>query len=249
MANLGLLSFVATNEGNISYEKINNVNLYESNKEIMSVVSDGKGNECFCLKNKETQIGIFKEYKNGIEKISYIHKNTVRDGMYMEFYEEVNTLKFAMDCKNGTQDGIARHYTEEGVLVVEGNFIKGKIHGLCKTFRPDGTKFKEMYYNHGSMYMVTEFYPSGNPRCVFDVKDNQVNGMCKFFHENGFLDAIVPYVNGKIHGLEKRYDERGILVLEVNYHDDVKHGSCTHYDPQGNITDIYLYQDGNIVKF
>ena len=64
MANLGLLSFVSTNEGLIHYEKINNVELYTTDEEIMSIVIDDKGNEFFCVKNNNTKMGICKEYRN-----------------------------------------------------------------------------------------------------------------------------------------------------------------------------------------
>jgi antitoxin component YwqK of YwqJK toxin-antitoxin module len=66
---------------------------------------------------------------------------------------------------------------------------------------------------------------------------------------NGKINVKVPYVNGKCHGLETTYSVEGNLIAEINYYEGIRHGSCSYYDSKGDIIDIYLYQNGNIVKY
>ena len=249
MANLGLLSFVATNEGNIVSEKVGQINLYTSDKEIMTSSISPNGNEIFCTKDKFTKSGIYKEYYKGLEKVSYTHKNAYKDGTYIQLHEETGHIKFIAQCKDDVHHGDAKYYKEDGVLASKGTYYNGEINGPCSIFDSTGLKIKDVYYNKGIMYMINEYYPTGELKCKYDIKDNKVNGIFISFYLNGKINVKVPYVNGKCHGLETTYSVEGNLIAEINYYEGIRHGSCSYYDSKGDIIDIYLYQNGNIVKY
>jgi antitoxin component YwqK of YwqJK toxin-antitoxin module len=250
MAGLGLLSYVATNEElSIKVEKIGNISLYTTDKEVLTIDMNNNGNELFCTKDRETQLGICKQYFNGIEKVSYTHENSIKNGAYIELYDEVDIPKAILEFENGINNGLARHYNEKGNLIVECNFINGRMHDQCLVFSPEGFKTKEIYYNHGNMYLIKEFYPDGYVKSIYDVKDKKIHGTYKELYTNGLIKVLVPYVNGKCHGLEKSFNEEGTLISDINYCEGIRHGSCTYYNSNGDIIDIYLYEEGNPVNF
>jgi antitoxin component YwqK of YwqJK toxin-antitoxin module len=248
MANLGLLTFVATNEGDIKTEVYDNKILYESKKEVLSLAFTNDS-EIFCTKNKTTKKGICKEYYNGLEKFSYTHKNTLKDGPFLELYEETEGVKFVVNCQNDTFNGEAKYYREDGYLKSVGVYYNGKSQGPCSIYDKSGVKIRDVYYNQNIPYLVSDFYPNGSLKCTYDVKNGKANGMFMSFYPNGQLNLKVPYENDKPHGLEESYTQDGHLISEINFYEGIRHGSCTYYDSNGDLVDIYIYSNGEPVRF
>jgi antitoxin component YwqK of YwqJK toxin-antitoxin module len=123
------------------------------------------------------------------------------------------------------------------------------MQGPCSIYEPNGLKIKDVYYNQGTAYMINEFYPSGEIKYTYDIKNGKANGMYISFHENGKINIKVPYINDKPHGLEKAYSIFGNLISEINFYYGVRHGTCTYYDSNGDILDIYIYNNGFPIKF
>ena len=248
MANLGLLSFVATNEGPITHEDFGQTSLYQTKSESMTSTIYPNGDEVFCTKYNATKVGICKEYYSGVEKSSYTHINTHKNGIYIQMHEEAGpeseTVKHIIECKNDMHHGEGKYFNQDGKLVSHGIYYNGYMEGPCGIYGPNGLKIKDVYYNKGVIYMINEFYPSGEIKDSYDIKNGKVHGSLMSFHLNGKVKTMVTYVNGKSHGLEKTYSEFGNLVSEINYYDGIRHGSCTYYESNGDITDIYLYHNG-----
>lgn len=248
MANLGLLSFVATNEGNIKTEFINGKIKHSSSKESMIIATQEKI-EVFCMKDKITKIGICKEYIDGLEKISFIHKNSIIDGPKIEMYEETEAIKFIVEYSDGIYNGSTKYFRENGTLCSSGTYIQGKLQGPCSVYDESGVKVKDVHYYDDLIYMVNEYYPCGEIKNTYDVRDNKIHGIFNSFYKDGTLKISVPYVNDQPYGLESNYSESGNLISEINYYEGMRHGSSSYYDSMGNLIDIYLYQNGNIVNF
>jgi antitoxin component YwqK of YwqJK toxin-antitoxin module len=248
MANLGLLSFVATNEGKIETENFNNKINYSSNKEYMiTVITDDV--EIFCTKDKSTKLGICKEYISGLEKKSFLHNNAIPNGTKIEMYDEDEAIKFTVGYKNGVYNGITQYFRENGTLYSSGKVIDGKMQGPCSVYNEQGVKVKDIHYYNDSIYMINEYYTSGELKDTYDILYNVCHGVFLSFYKNGNIRSKSYYVNNKIHGLEQNFSEFGNLLSEVNYFEGVKHGSCSYYDSMGDLIDIYLYQNDKIVKF
>jgi antitoxin component YwqK of YwqJK toxin-antitoxin module len=84
-----------------------------------------------------------------------------------------------------------------------------------------------------------------------------MEGLNKIYYDNGQLNIICYYKNGKLDGLLKKYyynDEKE-LVLEMieKYEDGYKHGECKYYDVNGLLEEIsnYVYDslDGDYYKY
>jgi antitoxin component YwqK of YwqJK toxin-antitoxin module len=248
MANLGLLSFVATNEDHIETQLINNKIKYSSSKESMIVAMEEKI-EVFCTKDKSTKVGICKEYMHGLEKKSFVHNNLIINGIKLEMYEENEAIKFLAEYNDGIYDGSVKYFRENGTLCSSGIYVKGKLQGPCSVYDECGVKIKDVHYYNDLVYMINEYYPCGEIKNTYDVRHNKIHGIFNSFYKNGTLKNSVSYSNDKPHGLESNYSEYGNLISEINYYEGVKHGSSSYYDSTGNLLDIYLYQNGNIVNF
>jgi antitoxin component YwqK of YwqJK toxin-antitoxin module len=57
----------------------------------------------------------------------------------------------------------------------------------------------------------TEYYATGNIRCILSLKNGLSNGKRIIFHLNGKLESITNYSNGKLNGLYKSYNDKGKL--------------------------------------
>lgn len=50
------------------------------------------------------------------------------------------------------------------------------------------------------------------------------------------------------HGLYKSYYKDGTLTSEGNYHNDKREGVWTYYDLDGDVSEVYKYQNGTILR-
>jgi len=94
---------------------------------------------------------------------------------------------------------------------------------------------------------------------------NYKKGICEgkaiYFHINGKPKCTGNYHNGNMDGLWRFWDENGNLTYEINYKDDMFHGSFKSYYPDGHLKEkgkfynnkptgkwIYFSEDGKVIK-
>ncbi len=50
-------------------------------------------------------------------------------------------------------------------------------------------------------------------------KNNKIEGECKLYYDNGYLEQIHNYKNNKIEGEDKLYQKNGDLLIKIIYKD------------------------------
>ncbi len=98
--------------------------------------------------------------------------------------------------------------------------------------------------NSGSVELQTIYYDSGTKMSEGDMWDGLEMGQWTSWHENGNIQSIGYYLEGRKDSLWQWYDEVGILTGSGMYDKDVEHGTWMHYYPGGVVSDSGSYLEG-----
>ena len=79
---------------------------------------------------------------------------------------------------------------------------------------------------------ITQRYESGNPRTEMTTKNGHIQLMRVFF-ENGDVQAVQNYKDGKLHGKSIVYDIDGNILLEKFYENGIEGKDVEISTPKG----------------
>jgi len=68
------------------------------------------------------------------------------------------------------------------------------------------------------------------------------------YHNNGIVQSIIPYINGKINGILKNYHTNGYLESTGLYIDDLQVDNFEYFHRNGKLKSKISYQNGKIYK-
>jgi antitoxin component YwqK of YwqJK toxin-antitoxin module len=164
------------------------------------------------------------------QKIPYVNGKV--HGLRSVVYSDTIAIIPYLD---GLEHGKAIYSFMNGRLAQSANYVNGTIIGQVKSFYEDGSIRSEKHFNDRG----------------------QLNGIEKYWSEDGFLRSETIYINGKREGLMKEYFVNGQIKAEINFKSSVKHGLCSKYNligvkveeinyDMGLMTGIYKtwYDDG-----
>jgi len=134
-----------------------------------------------------------------------------------------------------------------------------------KTYYPSGKLKSSGWYIKDSIPVDTlfNFFENGNVSSVQKRNDSgYLNGLTRYYYDNGILQAIDNYENDYLQGFGYRYSKSGKLYSKILYSNDKQVGDCYWYDIDGISVNKYAFYDflghnrnliewdstGNIVK-
>ena len=79
----------------------------------------------------------------------------------------------------------------------------------------------------------TEVYPSGALKLEMFIKNGLPDGIYVVYFENGKIEEVRSYYEGKFHGTWRTYDKNGILIAEAHYNKGKKNGIWRIWDDNG----------------
>lgn len=167
-----------------------------------------------------------------IKQESYLASNhEVRNGLFIEYHAS-GIPKHEVHFHNDSLEGIAKIWSDEGLLEAEVSYKNGKISGLQKEYDKGVLRqswfsenekrqgISQLFDDHGRLleewtYIddIEEgprkcYYPSGKLRKIENYKKGQRDGEVRRYHENGNLQMTRMFVNGRCIK-EKCYDKKG----------------------------------------
>lgn len=222
---------------------------YESGK-LRSELLDGK-----TAKNK-----VVKEYyENGSLKRETYYNNKKLDGVAIWYYENGN-IQESITLKNDKTIGCYKTFYINGKLEKElnyadGNFLFGDLsidkrnnkmiieHNLPKDR-------KILYINNsnepqciGKMDGIQKwYYENGTLKSESTYKNDKIDGVYKEFYDNKQLKSVEFYINGIQSGKAEKYYKNGKLKQEADYKDDYPVGIEKEYYENGSIKRETLYK-------
>jgi antitoxin component YwqK of YwqJK toxin-antitoxin module len=122
--------------------------------------------------------------------------------------------------KNGKKNGVWTTYADERVLTMV-SYIDDIKYG--KSFELDHRRqiTEEATYVNGMLYGKKGSYKFGRPKLEAYYINNQLHGPLKKYFESGAdqgkINQLVDYVNGKIDGKVRYYNAAGEVTVEYDY--------------------------------
>jgi antitoxin component YwqK of YwqJK toxin-antitoxin module len=160
--------------------------------------------------------------------------------------EETDALGFSLvykiDPETAMKEGVLQQFDPQGRLVMEENYLDGRLEGKRRIYTPEGTviveenykadKFDGDYTTYDSTGVISGkgqyidgamnrawflFYPNGKVKEVVTFVDNAENGPFREWYESGKPKASGEYLNGdNEHGTLHLYAETGELERVMN---------------------------------
>lgn len=137
-------------------------------------------------------------------------------------YVDKNSKRHIITYTNGEVTGPVRIFDSKNNLEFEGQMIKGKLCGTCRT------------YKDGVLQRISE------------MQNDVPHGLTKQFDETGALWIETTFVNGKKHGQMKQYNKSGAVTSLAMYESDNMHGPSESFDEAGDIESRTYYAAGKM---
>jgi antitoxin component YwqK of YwqJK toxin-antitoxin module len=158
-----------------------------------------------------------KGYITDIENINRIDKANMKQGKWVNFYEEGN-VKWEGEFKNDLKNGYFKEYSKEGNLLTTQKYIDGIL--------------QEEVEELAKLDIKTEYYPTGKPKIVASYKNNIPEGVRREYSPDGKIAAGYIFKTGILVG-EGIVNEAGM-----------KDGSWKEFYANGTIKNIGVYDKG-----
>ena len=139
---------------------------------------------------------------NQIEAKWY-YKNIPFSGYSVKLYPN-DSLAERIGFVNGKREGIAKQWSEKGMLRVESYYKHNRLNKVYKTWWENGALSSQSNYVDGIKQGVDEeWYPTGQLAKKRQLVDGQEQGLQKAWLENGTIYVNYEAKNGRIFGMRK----------------------------------------------
>jgi len=155
---------------------------------------------------------------------NHIEKNDIKDGPWIDYHRNKNTVKEIGNYKNGKREGLWKFYHENSELSKIGEYRDGQEQGEWRSF-----------------------YPSGSLEVQATFKDGKLNGRFNRYY-NPFLK--IGHINRANTNSENKQisellsDNTPNKSWEANFNDGKINGESISYSYGGSVSEIINYIDG-----
>ena len=165
----------------------------------------------------------------------------------------VDELEFKEDLfyKKGDEvpfTGQTLSYFENGQLSEEINFRKGLRHGKVKMWNEEGIPIVEADFMNGEKHgQIILWYDEGQKRSVVNLKKNKREGESKIWHKNGTIKLKANYKNDMLHGTQMKYFPNGKVSMRINYRENLEDGLKTIWKEDGKVLFEGKFKNGELI--
>jgi len=135
------------------------------------------------------------------------------------------------NCDPNTNFKESNLIRDESGKVIEGTLIQHKS---------DGTLFSERTYKNGKLHGISKtFYPDGKLRTAVNYNLGIKHGIALKFYQNEIVYQEYNYNYGKLDGPQKKYYENGKLMSVIKYKNDFPGIGLKEYITSGQVKKKY----------
>ncbi len=146
-------------------------------------------------------------------------------------------------CKNKM---ITTHYDDGTVYEVYGYVGDSIIHGPYNRYSEKGVLLEKSTYDHGKLTGIRKIYrEDGSLEVVEKYNDDVLDGTFQSFYPNGKLKLEGEYIKNVLTGWVKGYYDTGELKEEVWFEDNVENGPFKEYYKNGIVKWEGKYRNGS----
>lgn len=152
-----------------------------------------------------------------------------------------NTPPYAFSLSK-EKDGL-RKISYSG-MTIEHHLLNGKIEGEEIVYSLETIRRRTHYKNGIKQGEEKTYHEDGTLDCVFNYSDGKKNGVATSFYLDGSKKSEIHYKDDLQHGEQRNYDENGKLVSIENYEEGQKEGVSTEFYPDGSVkVEAYFSDD------
>ena len=158
--------------------------------------------------------------------------------------------KTELDFKSKADSTFTKtEYFENGKVKSTQNFVNGKLNGKLINYSDKGFKQQEFDYVDGQKNGIgTSWYESGKIAFQFKFKDGLYYDGTEYF-ENGIPRVLVKFsAPGQMEGKAFYFEEDGYIWQQGYFKQGKEDSIWTKFDKEGNITEKYIYKNGEKSK-
>jgi len=180
----------------------------------------GKGNYTNNVKNGEW---VYFYQSGKMEQKGFYDQVGLINGEWIWFYENGAT-RIKEFYAEGEREGIFTEYTEDGILMAEGHYVKGSKEG-------DWIETVHGYIEQGS-YL-----------------DNVPDGQWKYYYTTDTLYFEGLFIDGNADGFHIWYYRNGNPMVQGRYIMGLKEGDWKYYNESGDLSLRITFKDGIEVEY
>jgi len=210
---------------------------------------------------------LFYEYNHVSSRENY--QNGVQDGLQTFYYDnselkleeysyingvieqerewnEVGTLIFESNYKNGYLSGITSAWYDNGQLRYERNFNGGRVAGSLQRWYNNGDVMHDMVFDNGTG-VDREYSIPGNLYAETSFKDGLIDG--KQVINLVYSKYEAEWKNGELNGNFTIWNSQGKKVYkesEGSYKSSALHGKCKQWYPNDQLYKEYNFVNGDV---
>jgi len=190
--------------------------------------------------------------------VDEVHKD---DTILWQEMSEWDSIFLSYEARNY---GVSQLLYENRKLKEEVSWENKKRHGWSKTWHQNGVLKSQQFFINGEAKDVVKtwdengelmngieqlFYDNGVLESLSTYKDGKLNGVCMRWYDNGFLKWKGHYTEGKAEGRFTEYDEIGYIISQAHYNNDHFDGERVEWlghEVGDIIRSIEHYKDGKL---
>ena len=161
-------------------------------------------------------------HPNGDLDLSLFYKDNKPDGLYTWYYDSGNRVRSTQVFTDGERNSPLTVYYRDGMIKHIFGYSHDKMAGDIVSYYPNGQKQEEMHL--------------GRP----DTQDPALNGLVRFYYENGQISESFSYVNLKLEGPYRAYFPDGRVRREGQFSQGRRTGRWSTYEKDGTVS-VYDY--------
>lgn len=142
-------------------------------------------------------------------------KNGLKDGMEKVFRKsrgETPSIEYEIPWKDGNIHGVKKSYFPDGSVMAEAGYAHGNLEGESTLYTRQGILERKSVFSGGKRDGPSvDYWASGHIKRTTPYKAGLVEGLVKEFYDSGQLKREMPFKNNVQHGVEKQYGADGQL--------------------------------------
>ncbi|MHC1706789.1 MAG: toxin-antitoxin system YwqK family antitoxin [Bacteroidales bacterium] len=135
---------------------------------------------------------------------------------FKRFYYTNGRVSSEGNIINGQPDGYWKTYQENGKIKSEGNRKNFELDSLWKFYDENGKIILDLEYKKGKKNGLKRTYGEGETIAETFINDIK-QGPTTYFHPDGKVKKIVPFVNGLESGISREFDKEGNVITIFEY--------------------------------
>ncbi len=181
------------------------------------------------------------------ERIEEYFEEDIKQGLTYH-YDSENYLTKTIPFENGRENGYARFYNRDSVVIILMEYRKGVA--ISREFI---NRFDNENNRHG---LWKTFYPNGMIKEEFSYRHGKLDGYYKQYDRDGNLESIRKYIEDELikdsdelveYEIRRDYYPDMRVKIEGSYRDGVADGVRKEFNPDGTLRIVYIIDMGRLI--